>query len=57
LIGFGRCINCPAARESIQYGAMLDDIGWHIGRENYHKHGIYLIATMRFYKLSLFLAL
>ena len=33
-------------RELIEYGAMLHDIGWHIGRENaHHKHSMYLIAN------------
>jgi exopolyphosphatase / guanosine-5'-triphosphate,3'-diphosphate pyrophosphatase len=32
-----------AERELIEYGAMLHDIGWHIGREGHHKHAMYLI--------------
>lgn len=31
------------ARELIEYAAMLHDIGWHISREEHHKHGMYLI--------------
>lgn len=30
-------------RELIEYGAMLHDIGWHIGRDAHHKHSMYLI--------------
>jgi len=30
-------------RELIEYGAMLHDIGWHIAREQHHKHSMYLI--------------
>jgi exopolyphosphatase/guanosine-5'-triphosphate,3'-diphosphate pyrophosphatase len=32
-------------RELIEYGAMLHDIGWHIGRNAHHKHSMYLIAN------------
>jgi exopolyphosphatase/guanosine-5'-triphosphate,3'-diphosphate pyrophosphatase len=32
-------------RELIEYGAMLHDIGWHIGREGHHKHSMYLILN------------
>jgi exopolyphosphatase / guanosine-5'-triphosphate,3'-diphosphate pyrophosphatase len=32
-----------AERELIEYGALLHDIGWHIGRKQHHKHGMYLI--------------
>jgi exopolyphosphatase/guanosine-5'-triphosphate,3'-diphosphate pyrophosphatase len=32
-------------RELIEYGAMLHDIGWHIGRNEHHKHSQYLIAN------------
>jgi exopolyphosphatase/guanosine-5'-triphosphate,3'-diphosphate pyrophosphatase len=32
-----------AERELIEYGALLHDIGWHIGREKHHKHSMYLI--------------
>ena len=31
------------ARELIEYGALLHDIGWHIARESHHKHSQYLI--------------
>jgi exopolyphosphatase / guanosine-5'-triphosphate,3'-diphosphate pyrophosphatase len=31
------------ARELIEYGALLHDIGWHIGRQSHHKHSMYLI--------------
>jgi exopolyphosphatase/guanosine-5'-triphosphate,3'-diphosphate pyrophosphatase len=34
-----------AERELIEYGAMLHDIGWHIGRKSHHKHSMYLIAN------------
>jgi exopolyphosphatase/guanosine-5'-triphosphate,3'-diphosphate pyrophosphatase len=30
-------------RELIEYGALLHDIGWHIGRDKHHKHSQYLI--------------
>ena len=30
-------------RELIEYGALLHDIGWHIGRTSHHKHSMYLI--------------
>jgi exopolyphosphatase/guanosine-5'-triphosphate,3'-diphosphate pyrophosphatase len=30
-------------RELIEYGALLHDIGWHIGRTGHHKHSMYLI--------------
>jgi len=30
-------------RELVEYGAMLHDIGWHIGRQSHHKHSMYLI--------------
>ncbi|HZZ44242.1 MAG TPA: Ppx/GppA phosphatase family protein [Tepidisphaeraceae bacterium] len=30
-------------RELIEYGAMLHDIGWHIGHKSHHKHSMYLI--------------
>ena len=33
----------PEARELIEYGALLHDIGWHIAREKHHKHAMYLI--------------
>lgn len=32
-------------RELIEYGALLHDIGWHIGRNGHHKHSMYLIAN------------
>jgi exopolyphosphatase / guanosine-5'-triphosphate,3'-diphosphate pyrophosphatase len=32
-------------RELIEYGALLHDIGWHIGRTGHHKHGMYLILN------------
>ncbi len=32
-----------AERELIEYGALLHDIGWHIGRDRHHKHSMYLI--------------
>jgi exopolyphosphatase/guanosine-5'-triphosphate,3'-diphosphate pyrophosphatase len=32
-----------AERELIEYGALLHDIGWHIGRDQHHKHSMYLI--------------
>jgi exopolyphosphatase/guanosine-5'-triphosphate,3'-diphosphate pyrophosphatase len=32
-------------RELIEYGAMLHDIGWHIGRTDHHKHSMYLISN------------
>lgn len=30
-------------RELIEFGSMLHDIGWHIGRAKHHKHSAYLI--------------
>ena len=32
-------------RELLEYGSMLHDIGWHIGRNSHHKHGMYLIVN------------
>jgi len=32
-----------AERELIEYGTLLHDIGWHIGRKGHHKHSMYLI--------------
>ncbi|HVT87995.1 MAG TPA: Ppx/GppA phosphatase family protein [Tepidisphaeraceae bacterium] len=32
-------------RELIEYGALLHDIGWHIGRKGHHKHSMYLICN------------
>jgi exopolyphosphatase/guanosine-5'-triphosphate,3'-diphosphate pyrophosphatase len=29
----------------IEYGALLHDIGWHIGRQSHHKHSMYLILN------------
>jgi exopolyphosphatase/guanosine-5'-triphosphate,3'-diphosphate pyrophosphatase len=40
LHGFG-----SEARELIEYGAMLHDIGWHIARDGHHKHSMYLILN------------
>jgi exopolyphosphatase / guanosine-5'-triphosphate,3'-diphosphate pyrophosphatase len=34
-----------AERELIEYGALLHDIGWHIGRTGHHKHSMYLIVN------------
>src|SRR4029079_16599390 len=31
-------------RELIEYGALLHDIGWHIGSKGHHKHSMYLIS-------------
>jgi exopolyphosphatase/guanosine-5'-triphosphate,3'-diphosphate pyrophosphatase len=33
----------PDARELIEYGCLLHDIGWHIARQGHHKHSMYLI--------------
>ena len=33
------------ARELIEYGTLLHDIGWHIARERHHKHSQYLILN------------
>jgi exopolyphosphatase/guanosine-5'-triphosphate,3'-diphosphate pyrophosphatase len=33
----------PGARELIEYAALLHDIGWHIARDDHHKHSMYLI--------------
>ena len=33
-----------SARELIEYGAMLHDIGWHIHPDQHHKHALYLIT-------------
>ncbi len=35
----------PIERELIDYGALLHDIGWHISRDQHHKHGQYLILN------------
>jgi exopolyphosphatase/guanosine-5'-triphosphate,3'-diphosphate pyrophosphatase len=35
----------PRARELIEYGALLHDIGWHISPSRHHKHGEYLIRN------------
>jgi exopolyphosphatase/guanosine-5'-triphosphate,3'-diphosphate pyrophosphatase len=32
-------------RELIEFGALLHDIGWHIGRTSHHKHSMYLILN------------
>ncbi|MEO6435365.1 MAG: Ppx/GppA phosphatase family protein, partial [Tepidisphaeraceae bacterium] len=40
LHGFG-----TPERELIEYGALLHDIGWHIGRTGHHKHSAYLIRN------------
>jgi exopolyphosphatase/guanosine-5'-triphosphate,3'-diphosphate pyrophosphatase len=32
-------------RELIEFGALLHDIGWHIGRSGHHKHSMYLILN------------
>jgi exopolyphosphatase/guanosine-5'-triphosphate,3'-diphosphate pyrophosphatase len=32
------------SRELIEYAALLHDIGWHISRDQHHKHGMYLIV-------------
>jgi exopolyphosphatase/guanosine-5'-triphosphate,3'-diphosphate pyrophosphatase len=32
-------------RELIEFGALLHDIGWHIAREDHHKHSQYLILN------------
>ncbi len=32
-------------RELIEYAALLHDIGWHIAREQHHKHSMYLILN------------
>ena len=32
-----------SARELIEYGCLLHDIGWHIGRDGHHKHSMYLV--------------
>lgn len=34
-----------AERELVEYGALLHDIGWHIGRDSHHKHSMYLILN------------
>jgi exopolyphosphatase/guanosine-5'-triphosphate,3'-diphosphate pyrophosphatase len=34
-----------AERELIEYGALLHDIGWHISRNDHHKHAMYLILN------------
>jgi exopolyphosphatase/guanosine-5'-triphosphate,3'-diphosphate pyrophosphatase len=35
----------PRQRELIEYGALLHDIGWHVGRRRHHKHSMYLILN------------
>ncbi|MBA2706806.1 MAG: Ppx/GppA family phosphatase [Gemmatimonadaceae bacterium] len=34
-----------AARELIECGALLHDIGWHIGQQGHHKHSMYLVLN------------
>jgi exopolyphosphatase/guanosine-5'-triphosphate,3'-diphosphate pyrophosphatase len=33
------------ARQLIEYGSLLHDIGWHIARERHHRHSMYLILN------------
>ena len=33
------------ARELIEYGALLHDIGWHISSSSHHKHSMYLVIN------------
>lgn len=35
----------PAARELLEYGALLHDIGYHVSFDAHHKHGWYLIKN------------
>jgi exopolyphosphatase/guanosine-5'-triphosphate,3'-diphosphate pyrophosphatase len=35
----------PRQRELIEYGAVLHDIGWHVGGRKHHKHSMYLILN------------
>ncbi len=35
----------PGARELLEYGALLHDIGYHVSFEQHHKHGWYLIKN------------
>jgi exopolyphosphatase/guanosine-5'-triphosphate,3'-diphosphate pyrophosphatase len=35
----------PIERELIEYGALLHDIGWHITRQEHHKHSMYLVLN------------
>jgi exopolyphosphatase/guanosine-5'-triphosphate,3'-diphosphate pyrophosphatase len=39
----------PAARELLEYGAMLHDIGYHVSYDAHHKHGWYLIKNSELY--------
>ena len=34
-----------SARELIEYGALLHDIGFHIGQKGHHKHSMYLVLN------------
>jgi exopolyphosphatase/guanosine-5'-triphosphate,3'-diphosphate pyrophosphatase len=33
------------ARQLVEYGSLLHDIGWHIARDRHHKHSMYLILN------------
>lgn len=33
------------ARELLEYGSLLHDIGWHISKEKHHRHSLYLIQN------------
>ncbi len=35
----------PEARELIEYGALLHDIGWHIAGNKHHRHSMYLVMN------------
>ncbi|MBI1814931.1 MAG: Ppx/GppA family phosphatase [Deltaproteobacteria bacterium] len=35
----------PAAREWLEFAALLHDVGHHIGHENHHRHSYYLITN------------
>lgn len=39
----------PAARELLEYGAMLHDIGYHVSYNGHHKHAWYLIKNSELY--------
>src|SRR3990172_1438408 len=39
----------PSARELLEYGSLLHDIGYHVSYDGHHKHGWYLIENSELY--------
>jgi exopolyphosphatase/guanosine-5'-triphosphate,3'-diphosphate pyrophosphatase len=42
----------PAARELLEYGSLLHDIGYHVSFDAHHKHGWYLIKNAELFGFS-----